>query len=288
MPASAWKNIFSYVSIIDDKALIVFDFLIYNKSYKELISFRRKALFISKFYNESKKIFCMKILFIGDISGSVGRKAVIRILPKLKKEKKVDLVIANAENSAHGSGATTQTIEELMTAGVDAMTMGDHAFARFKVSDIYDKYPIIRPANFPEGAPGKGYIIIPYKKDKNILLINLIGRVFMKLDYDCPFRKFDEILANINLPSNNIFAIIVDIHAECTSEKIAFKHYVAQRAAAVLGTHTHIMTADAEIKYPHVLPKKGRAIFNSVIVDINERDGKAKSIKPITKFINIE
>lgn len=265
----------------------------------------------------------MKILFIGDISGSMGRKAVIKILPKLKKEEKIDLVIANVENSAHGSGATQSTIEELMDAGVDHMTMGDHAFARYKISEIYNKYPIIRPANFPDGVPGKGYEIIPYKKGKNILLINLIGRVFMKMNYDCPFKAFDEILANIDLQKESISAIIIDIHAECTSEKVTFKHYVKGRATAVFGTHTHIMTADHEItsdgmayitdvgmvgyadgslgldkegiletyltqiKYPHVLPKKGRTVFNGVVVNISEKSGKAKSIKPIIKLIEI-
>lgn len=265
----------------------------------------------------------MKILFIGDISGSMGRKAVIKILPKLRKEEKIDLVIANVENSAHGSGATHSTIEELMDAGVDHMTMGDHAFSRFKIMDIYEKYPIIRPANFSKDLPGDGYTIIPYKNKKNILLINLIGRVFMKMNYDCPFHKIDEILANIDLQEKNVFAIIIDIHGECTSEKVAFKHYVKDRISAVFGTHTHIMTADHEItpegmayitdvgmvgyadgslgidndgiiktfltqiKYPHVLPKKGRSIFNSVLISISEKDGKAKSIKPITKFIEI-
>ncbi len=159
-------------------------------------------------------------------------------------------------------------------------------------------------------------------KNKNILLINLIGRVFMRQDFDCPFRKLDEILANINLPQKNIFATIIDIHAEASSEKMCFKHFVDGRVSAVFGTHTHIPTADAQvtqkktayitdtgmtgfkdgslgldktgllktfltqIKYPHVLPEKGNTILNAVLVDLSDRTGKAKSIKQIIKKAN--
>ncbi len=264
----------------------------------------------------------MKILFIGDIVGKIGRQAVIRLLPKLKKEYKFDLAIANAENSAHGSGVTEKIIKELLASGIDFMTTGDHAFRMSKQLAVFDKYPILRPANFPPGLPGHGYAVIPAGK-KNIILINLIGRVFMKLDYDCPFRKLDEILANLNLPDKNVSAIIVDIHAETTSEKVCFGYYADGRVSAVLGTHTHVMTADqkilpsgtayitdvgmtglangslgidkdaiiqtflTQIKHPHTIPERGEAILNAVLLNINEKTAKTKTIKPIIKHIKI-
>lgn len=264
----------------------------------------------------------MKILFIGDIMGRIGRQAVAKILPKLKKELKLDLVIANAENSAHGSGVTEDIIKELGSIGINWFTAGDHAFSNKKNLFIYDEYPIIRPANFPPQVPGNGHALITIN-NKKILLINLIGRVFMKSDYDCPFRKIDEILANNNLPENNLFAIIIDIHAEATSEKQALFHYLDGKVNAIFGTHTHIMTADpqiskkgtayitdtgmvgfasgclglekegiiktflTQIKNQHVLPEKGQTIFNAVLLELDAK-GKTKKIKPIIKYINIK
>ncbi|MDD4332651.1 MAG: TIGR00282 family metallophosphoesterase [Patescibacteria group bacterium] len=264
----------------------------------------------------------LNILFIGDINGKIGREAVKKILPKLKREEKIDLVIANAENAAHGSGVTEESLKELQSAGIDYFTNGDHAFDRIKQAEIcYEKFPIIRPANFPPDVPGQGYTLINTKQG-DILLINLIGRVFMQPDLDCPFRKFQEILANFE--NQKLFAIIIDIHAEATSEKISFGHFADGRATAVLGTHTHIMTADekitgkgmayitdvgmvgaadecigvskegiiktylTQIKYPHVIPESGKAIFGSVLLKIDEKTGKANSIKSIVKFINIK
>lgn len=271
----------------------------------------------------------MKILFIGDIVGKIGRRAVARIVPKLKKELGLDLVIANAENSAHGSGITEDIVKELLAACIDYMTAGDHAFSMKKQFQVYDKYPLIRPANYPAGVPGQGFALIPVatkdKKSENsyVLLISLLGRVFMKMQCDCPFKKLDEILANIDLPSKNLSAIIVDMHAEATSEKVCFGHYADGRVSAILGTHTHIMTADhkitdkgtayitdvgmtgyasgslgidnegiiktflTQIRYPHAIPEKGKAILNAVMVTINPKTKKATKIKPIIKFINI-
>lgn len=264
----------------------------------------------------------LKILFIGDIVGKIGRKTVQAVLPKLKKELKPDLVIANAENIAHGSGVSAKTLKEVMDAGVDYFTCGDHAFKREKELNIYDELPIIRPANYAEGAAGKGHIIIKVGK-YNILLINLIGRVFMDMDYNCPFHELDEILAK-NLADKNISAIIIDIHAEATSEKVAVGHYADGRASAVIGTHTHIQTADAQItkqgtayitdagmagfadgcigiekdgiiktfltqiKNKHIIPETGKTMLNGVLLEIDEKTGKAKSIKAINKFINIK
>ncbi len=264
----------------------------------------------------------MKILFIGDIVGRIGRETVGKILPKLKKEKKIDLVIANAENSAHGSGITERIIEELEQYGVDCFTMGDHALRRKKQKGLYALKNIVRPANFPPGAPGSGYTLFPVKNG-NVLIINLIGRVFMKADYDCPFRKIDEILANVDLQEDNIFAIIIDIHAEATSEKVALKHYVNSRVSAILGTHTHVQTADSQItkegtafitdvgmvgasdsslgidkdgvinsfksqiRETHVIPKSGPSIFSAVLLNIDTKTRKTKKIQNIIQNIII-
>jgi hypothetical protein len=265
----------------------------------------------------------LKILFIGDINGKIGREAVKKILPKLKKEHKIDLVIANAENIAHGKGLTEPTLKEMLDAGVDWFTSGDHAFDNIKHLDLFDKeFPLLRPANFPPTAPGKGYSLIGLEKHK-ILLINVIGRVFMAFDYDCPFRKIEEILAIEGLSLKNVSAILVDIHAEATSEKVALGHYLDGRVSAVLGTHTHVMTADekisskgtayltdvgmvgasdgvigvdkeniikiflTQIKQPHVIPESGPAIFNAVLTNIDEKTGRATSIKKVIKYLNI-
>lgn len=264
----------------------------------------------------------MKILFIGDIVGRIGRRAVGKILPVLKKEFKIDLVIANAENSAHGSGVTESTIKELLASGIDYLTTGDHAFKASKENEIFNGYPVLRPANFPPAVFGHGFAVITVKNHR-ILLINLIGRVFMHMDYDCPFRKLDEILANNDLRSLKLSATIIDMHAEATSEKVSLAYYADGRVTAVLGTHTHIMTADpkispagtayitdtgmvgaadsclgvgqdniiktflTQVKYPHVIPEKGQAIFNSVLVTVNPKKAQATSIRPITKYINI-
>lgn len=264
--------------------------------------------------------------------GKIGRNAVKTILPKLKKELKPDLVIANAENIAHGSGVSAKTLQEVMNAGVDCFTCGDHAFKREKEFGIYDTLPIIRPANYAKDAPGKGYAIIPLDKGgrgvKNakggfVLLINLIGRVFMDLDHDCPFHKLDEILAE-NLADKKISAIIIDMHAEATSEKVAMGHYADGRVSAIAGTHTHIMTADhkitkngtayitdagmagfadgciginkegiiktflTQIKNKHTIPETGKVMLSAVLFEIDEKTGKAKSIKPIIKFAEIK
>jgi metallophosphoesterase (TIGR00282 family) len=265
----------------------------------------------------------MNILFIGDIVGKIGRQTIKKIVPKLRKELKIDLVIANAENSAHGSGVTETVLDELMQAKIDFFTSGDHIFKNKKGLSTLENYPIIRPANYPPGVPGKGYKIIEVN-NKKILIINLIGRVFMHQNYDCPFRKLDEILANINLHEKNIFAIIVDIHAEATSEKVSLGYYADGRINALLGTHTHVMTADSkitekgmayitdagmcgaynsslgvdheniiktfleQIKYHHEIPEKGKTILNGVLIKINDKTGKTQTITPIIKFAEIK
>lgn len=264
----------------------------------------------------------LKVLFIGDIVGRIGRNGVSKILPKLKKEEKIDIVIANTENSAHGTGLTERIVTELEEAGVDYFSGGDHSLRRKNQVDLYNLPNVLRPANYPPGVKGKGYCLIPYK-DKNILFVNLIGRVFMKADYDCPFRSIDEILANVDLQAKRVFAIITDIHAEATSEKASMFNYLDGRVTAVLGTHTHVMTADhrisdkntafitdvgmvgardssigtekegiirtflTQINEAHVIPLKGEVVFNSVLLSLSSSTGKVSKIKPITKYINI-
>jgi metallophosphoesterase (TIGR00282 family) len=187
----------------------------------------------------------MKILFFGDIIGQPGRQAVKKILPQWQKKYQPDLVIANGENLAHGRGTTEKSLKEILAAGVDLVTNGDHAWDQKEAKRLLmDKeMPLIRPANFPPGLPGQGYRLIEVRT-KKILVINLIGRVFMHQDYDCPFRKADEILEEKGEEAD---IIVVDWHAEASSEKICLGWYLDGRVSAVLGTHTHIPTADARL-----------------------------------------
>jgi len=187
----------------------------------------------------------MTILFFGDIVGQPGRQAIKKILPLWQKKYQTDLVIANGENIAHGLGLTEKSLQEIISAGVDLVTSGDHTWDQKEVSRLLaDKeIPLIRPANFPPGLPGQGERLIEVRT-KKVLVINLIGRVFMRQNYDCPFRKADEILEEKGEEAD---IIIVDWHAEATSEKVCLGWYLDGRVSAVLGTHTHIPTADARI-----------------------------------------
>ena len=187
----------------------------------------------------------MKILFFGDIVGRPGRQAIKEVLPKWRKKYQPDLIIANGENSAHGKGITKKCLDEILGAGVDLVTLGDHTWSQKQVGSLLTgkEIPLIRPANFPPGLPGQGYRMIEVGT-KKVLVINLIGRVFMHPDYDCPFRKADEILEN---EAEQADIIIIDWHTEATSEKVSLGWYLDGRVSAVLGTHTHIPTADERI-----------------------------------------
>jgi metallophosphoesterase (TIGR00282 family) len=181
----------------------------------------------------------MRLLAIGDIIGSPGRRAISRILHSLKNEHQIDLVMANAENVAGGLGLTPSTAEELYNAGCDILTSGNHIWAHKEILPYLDSdRPILRPLNYPPGVPGRGHLIL-----NDVLFVNLMGRTFMG-QYDCPFRKMDSLLAEIDqLPR----IIVVDFHAEATSEKVALGHYLDGRVSAVLGTHTHIGTIDWQL-----------------------------------------
>jgi hypothetical protein len=255
----------------------------------------------------------MRVLMLGDVVGRPGRRAVAQLLPSLREELGIDLVIANGENAAGGRGLTLATAGELFAAGVDVLTSGNHIWDQKEVLPHLDgELPILRPLNYPPGVPGHGYLV-----HEGTLIVNLMGRVFMG-SWDCPFRAFDSLLQKVDpLPSK----IIVDFHAEATSEKVAFGWYADGRTSAVLGSHTHVATAD-----PRLLPKgtayitdvgmvgpldsvigvrtqavlerfltqtptampvaEGTVIFNSVLVELDGLTGKAVSIARLDRRVD--
>ena len=186
----------------------------------------------------------MRVLFLGDIVGRPGRRAVKELLPSLYEKYDPHLVIANGENAAGGSGITRKTADEIFLSGVDILTMGNHVWDQKEVYDFIDvEDRIVRPANYPPDTPGRGYMITYSRDNKKVGVINLSGRVYMPA-LDCPFRVLDEILPIINKQTK---VIIVDFHAEATSEKMALAWYGDGRVSVVIGTHTHIQTADERI-----------------------------------------
>lgn len=250
----------------------------------------------------------MRVLMIGDVVGEPGRKSVVTVLPGLRRKYGIELVVANGENSAGGLGLTLNTAYELINAGVDVITTGNHVWAKREIIPHLDgQLPIIRPLNFPPGAPGKGFWIT-----NNMVVVNLIGRVFVG-DYDCPFRTMDSFLAELKSENK---VILVDFHAEATSEKVALGRYLDGRVSAVVGTHTHVGTIDTRIlpngtayvtdigmvgpldsvigddvdsvvhsfvtKMPHrISVGKGKASFDAVLIDIDADSGKATDITRI-------
>ena len=252
----------------------------------------------------------MLILAIGDVIGKPGRQALSTFLPQIKQEYGVDLTIVNAENSAHGIGVTPDTAEELLKAGADILTSGNHVWAHKTIQPYLDsEMPLIRPLNYPPGVPGKGYII-----KNGVLVVNLIGRTFMD-NYDCPFRAMDTLLAQLE---NKPKIIIIDFHAEATSEKVALGRYLDGRVSAVLGTHTHVGTIDARIfsggtayvtdigltgpiesvigddpenvlkRFLTQLPYRlsagtGRSVVNAILVKVDDVTGKATGIERIQR-----
>lgn len=189
----------------------------------------------------------MKLLFFGDIVAKLGRRAVAQVLPKWLSEHKPDVVIGNIENLAHGDGFTKSTVEELKRLGFNGFTSGDHAFSKPEEIEMFEDkdWPVCRPANFPTGVPGKGLIRIKVGT-RDLVVINLIGRVFMDDQYDDPFRTVDGILERIK-NDGDVGGILIDLHAEATSEKVAMGWYLDARVSAVVGTHTHVATADAQV-----------------------------------------
>ncbi len=252
----------------------------------------------------------MIILAIGDIVGKPGRQAVQAFVPELRQEYGIDLVIANGENAAGGFGLTIGTAQEFLDDGVDVITSGNHIWAQKEIIAYLDEnVPILRPLNYPPGVPGRGYLL-----KNGVLVVNLMGRTFMN-NLDCPFRAMDALLAE---RSSKNKVIIVDFHAEATSEKVAMGHYLDGRVSAVLGTHTHVGTIDTRIlsggtayvtdigmtgpddsiigddaeaviqrfltMLPHRLSVgKGKPTFNAIMVGVDEKSGRATSIERISQ-----
>ena len=255
----------------------------------------------------------MRVLMIGDVIGKPGRQAIRSLVPDLRREFKIDLVVANGENSAGGFGITPETAEELLEGSVDIITSGNHIWKQKEIIPfINEEWPLIRPANYPPGTPGRGHIRIG-----DTLVLNLMGRVFMNT-LDCPFRAVDQLLAEVN-GMNPAKVVIVDFHAEATSEKQAMAWYLDGRVSAVVGTHTHVPTADARIlpkgtafvtdlgmtgPYDSIIgsdigtvlngfltqmPRRltvpnGPVMMNSVLVDVDEGAGLATGIQRIDRM----
>lgn len=188
----------------------------------------------------------MKILFFGDIVGRPGREAIAKTVPVFRKKYSPDIIGANVENLAHGHGISKETLDDISEAGVDFFTSGNHVWEGKDSKELLGKkdLPLARPANYPPRAPGKGHYTVQVGT-KRLLVINLMGRVFMRTQLDCPFRKADEILSDYK--DEQVDAIFVDFHAEATSEKRVLGFYLDGRVSAVAGTHTHVPTADEQI-----------------------------------------
>ena len=250
----------------------------------------------------------MLILAVGDIIGRPGRQAVSKLLPGLREQYGLDLVIANVENAAGGLGVTPPTARELLDAGVDVLTSGNHIWVQKEIIPYLDgEMPILRPLNYPPGVPGRGYLV-----KGQTMVVNLIGRTFIS-NFDCPFRAMDQLLSELS-PKPPV--IVVDFHAEATSEKMAMGRYLDGRVSAVLGTHTHVGTIDAQLlpqgtayvtdigmtgpadsiigddieavlqRFLTIIPYRlsvgqGKTIFNAVLVRVDDKSGKAMSIDRI-------
>lgn len=271
----------------------------------------------------------MKILFFGDIVGQLGRQALAKILPELKKETRSDLVIVNGDNVAHGQGLTQRAVQEVISAGVDFLTGGDHAFVLKEAIAVLEAktLPVLRPYNWPGMVPGRGFEIIPCGA-RRILLVSLIGRVFMRQDFDDPFQKISALLEDYSLKgqeqgSEAVDAILIDFHAEATSEKAALAWFLDGKVSAVLGTHTHVPTADEKIllggsafisdlgmvgpvnsvlgaEKENVIKRfltqrmikngvaTGAVEINGICLTLDERSGLAQNIERIRKIIDLE
>lgn len=262
----------------------------------------------------------MKILLIGDIVAKLGRQTIRDVLPDLRRKEKIDLVVANVENLSHGKGITEKGVEEIRSAGVDIMTSGNHIWFKEDFAQIFSKDPtIIRPANYPDDLPGYGFTYAKVGREK-VLIVNIIGHQMMDEPTNEPYRTIDMIL-NDQVPKEKPNVIIVDFHAEVTSEKVSMGWYLDGRVSAVFGTHTHVPTADARILpggtafvsdvgmtgsaysvlgvKPEIIIKKqkdpypikfewvetGPRVFSSVLVETN-KDGTAKNINRVDKMLD--
>ena len=187
----------------------------------------------------------MRILFIGDIVGKTGRQVLIENLQILKQQHQPDLTIVNCENAAAGFGVTPKIAQQFFELGCDVLTSGNHIWDRKEIIEYIEAEPrLVRPENYPPGTPGQGYYIAQANNGSKVAVINMMGQVFMGTALSCPFRAMDKLLEQVE---DNADIVFVDFHAEASSEKQAFAHYLDGRVAAVVGTHTHVPTADERI-----------------------------------------
>lgn len=254
----------------------------------------------------------LRLLFIGDIVGRPGRQIVRERLPRLKEEHGIDLVVANGENAAGGVGITAEIAHELHDLGIDAITLGNHTWDKKQFESEIEELPfVVRPDNYPAPVPGQGWTVVTSAGGYRLVVVNLMGRVFFPITLECPFRWFDRYIDQWRQKGD---AVLVDFHAEATSEKVAFGWHVDGRAAAVLGTHTHVQTADERVlpqgtafisdvgmtgpadsvigiepervlrKFLTQMPTsfqvaRGKPQLNAVIVDIAPETGRARRIQ---------
>jgi hypothetical protein len=255
----------------------------------------------------------MKVLVIGDIMGEPGRRAVGRAIPRLVSQRQIDVVIGNGENVAGGFGITPELAEELLEMGLAVITTGNHAWDKKEILDYFPHEPrLLRPANYPAGVPGHGSYVIETSSGEQLAVLHLMGRAFMPT-LDCPFQVAKRELAGLK---SRVAAVIVDMHAEATSEKMAMGHYLDGEVTAVVGTHTHVQTADEQIlpkgtaymtdigmtgplhsvigvkkelaieKFLTGMPRRfevaaGPTVFCAALVELDARLGKALSIERV-------
>lgn len=255
----------------------------------------------------------MKVLFIGDIFGEPGRRALARAVPRLVAQRQIDIVIGNGENVAGGFGITPELAEELFDLGLAVITTGNHAWDKKEILDYFPREPrLLRPANYPSGVPGNGSVVVESAGGEQLGVLQLMGRAYMPT-LDCPFQVAKKELAALK---KRTVAVVVDMHAEATSEKMAMGHYLDGEVVAVVGTHTHVQTADDQIlpkgtayvtdigmtgplhsvigvkkelaieKFLTGMPRRfevasGPSVFCAVLLELDARLGKALSIERI-------
>lgn len=260
----------------------------------------------------------MRILMVGDVVGRPGRRGIAAVVPDLRRQEHIDLVIANGENSAGGRGMTPETADELLSSGVDVLTSGNHIFRQKDIVPYLEMdVPVLRPLNFPQGVPGRGHTVVRTAGGVHVLVVNLCGRVNL-MDLDSPFQRVDRLFRDFaTVPS----VVVVDFHAETTSEKMAMGWFLDGRVSAVVGTHTHVATADARLlkhgaayvsdvgmvgPYDSILGDKiepilthfltqmparfevadGPVLFNSVLIDVDDT-GRARSIRRLDRLVEV-
>lgn len=260
----------------------------------------------------------IKVLLLGDIVSSMGVAAVRRALPSLREEFSLDAVIVNGENATGGIGLDSKTANDLLSLGVSCITLGDHTWSKKDLFPLLEEGKIIRPANYPDGAPGSGVTKITLQNGAVLGVVNLIGRVFFNQPLDCPFTKSSQIISSIK----EVDIIIVDFHAEATSEKYAMRKYLDGKVSLIVGTHTHVQTSDEQISesgtgyitdlgmcgpmdgvigmdaevaverfisgLPHSYkPAKGTPWIQGIVAEIDTATGKTESITRVRREVKI-